>query len=141
MQQATTSKERMANQPTTPLAPPPRVEVIKAPAGSTYLLLIVPSDEVEAFAIENFFQACGTDQPFTLELVGTRREQGFLLRASSEDQLVLLSKQLQALYPQAELSRIAPAADPLILRQGEYAVIGTLAMTRKPWMPLKTFKG
>jgi hypothetical protein len=141
MQQTTTSPIPITDQPTHPLVSSPRMEIIAVPpVGSAYLLLITPSDEEQTNAIENFFQAIGTEQPFALELVGTRREQGFVLRASSEDQLVLLSKQLQALYPQAELSRIAPNADPLILHPGEHAVIGTLVMTQKPWMPLKTFK-
>ncbi|GHO58469.1 hypothetical protein [Ktedonobacter robiniae] len=61
--------------------------------------------------------------------------------ASSAEQFLLLSKQFAAQYPQAELSRIAPIADPLLLREGEHAVIGEFAMTQKPWMPLKTFSG
>ncbi len=40
-----------------------------------YLALISPPDEGEltAQAMENWFQACATDEPFSLELVGTRR--------------------------------------------------------------------
>ncbi len=34
--------------------------------------------------MESWFQACGTEEPFALELVGTSKEQGFLLRASSQ---------------------------------------------------------
>ena len=54
--------------------------------GGQFLALIMPSDEGErqAQAMENWLQACASDDPFALELVGTRREQGFLLRASSE---------------------------------------------------------
>src|SRR5581483_3767543 len=85
-----------------------------APQDARFLVRILPSDEGErhASAMENFFQACATDEALSLELVGTRREQGFLLRASSEEQLVLLCKQLCAQYPQAELHRLAPEADP-----------------------------
>ena len=73
---------------------PPRPQL----AGCQFLALIVPSDEGErqAQAMENWFQACSSDEPFALELVGTRREQGFVLRASSEAQLTLLCKQLEA---------------------------------------------
>ena len=88
--------------------------------GAEHLMLIIPSDEGErqAQAMENFFQACASDEAFSLELVGTRREQGFVLRASSAEQLLLLSKQFAAQYPQAELQRIAPTADPLVLHAG-----------------------
>lgn len=116
---------------------------VACPQGAEHLMLIIPSDEGErqAQAMENFFQACASDEAFSLELVGTRREQGFVLRASSAEQLLLLSKQFAAQYPQAELHRIAPDADPLVLHAGEHAVMGTMAMTQKPWMPLKTFSG
>jgi hypothetical protein len=142
MGQTMTSTRDLADMPTTPLAPT-SVEIIATPVGAEHLMLIMPSEEgeLQASAMENFFQACATDEAFSLELAGTRREQGFILRASSADQLVLLSKQFSAQYPQAELHRIAPSADPLLLQEGEHAVIGELAMTQKPWMPLKTFSG
>ena len=111
--------------------------------GGAHLVMIVPHEEGErqAQAMETWFQACASDEPFTLELVGTRREQGFVLRASSESQLTLLSKQFEAQYPQAEIHRIARAADPLLVRQGELAVVGEFALARASWMPLKTFSG
>jgi hypothetical protein len=129
--------------PTTPLVAPTPVEMIATPPGAEHLMLIIPSEEgeLQASAMETFFQACASDEAFSLELVGTRREQGFVLRASSAEQLLLLSKQFSAQYPQAELHRIDPAADPLFLHPGEHAVIGELAMSQKPWMPLKTFSG
>lgn len=92
-----------------------------------------------AQAMENWFQACATDEPFALELVGTRREQGFVLRASSEAQLTLLSKQLQAQYPQAEICPLTGRDDLLWLRAGEHAVIGEFALAKPSWMPIKTF--
>ncbi|GHO58468.1 hypothetical protein KSB_69430 [Ktedonobacter robiniae] len=57
-------------------------EIVALPLGAEYLMLITPSDEGEreASAMENFFQACALDEAFGLELVGTRREQGFVLR-------------------------------------------------------------
>src|SRR5207245_10102679 len=88
-----------------------------------------------------WFQAWASDETFSLELVGTRREQGFVLRASSETQLTLLSKQFEAQYPQAEIHRIARAADPLLVHPGELAVVGEFALARASWMPLKTFSG
>jgi hypothetical protein len=111
--------------------------------GGHFLALIVPSDEGEreAQAMENWFQACSSDEPFALELVGTRREQGFVLRASSETQCTLLCKQLEAQYPQAEIQRIAPYADPLLLHPGEQAVIGEFTLTQPRYLPLKTFTG
>src|SRR5216110_2208239 len=109
--------------------------------GSQHLAMIVPSDEgeLEASAMENWFQACSSDEPFALELVGTRREQGFVLRASSETRLTLRCKQFQAQYPQAEVVRIAPSADPLLLRAGDYAVIGEFGLAAAAWMPIKMF--
>lgn len=109
--------------------------------GSDYLAMIIPFDEgeLQAAAMENWFQACASDEPFCLELVGTRREQGFLLRANSAAQLSLLCKQFQAQYPQAEIQRIAPDADPLLLLPGEQALIGTFTLAQPSWMPLKTF--
>src|SRR5579883_2084276 len=126
--------------PTIPLSAPPAAPVTQ---GGTYVVMIVPSDEGErqAEAMENWFQACASDEPFSLELVGTSREQGFVLRASSEAQLVMLCKQFEAQYPQAEIHRLAPSADPLALRAGEHAVIGEFALTSPAWMPLKTFSG
>src|SRR5438270_6582401 len=111
--------------------------------GGAYLVMIVPHEEGErqAQAMETWFQACASDEPFSLELVGTRREQGFVLRASSEAQLILLSKQFEAQYPQAEIHRIARAADPLLVHQGELALVGEFALARASWMPLKTFSG
>src|SRR5713226_1149001 len=98
-----------------------------APQGCAYLAQIVPCDEGErlAQAMENWFGASASDSPFALELAGTRREQGFVLRASSEEQLTLLCKQFEAQYPQAEIHRIAPGADPLVLQPGEHALVGT----------------
>src|SRR5713226_8295353 len=103
--------------------------IVAAPAsqGCLYLAQIVPCDEGErlAQAMENWFGASASDAPFALELVGTRREQGFVLRASSEEQLTQLGKQFEAQYPQAEIHRIAPGADPLVLQPGEHALVGT----------------
>lgn len=142
MSQPMTVSRALADQATIPL----RSQGLKhsrSPVGACHLMLIVPSDEGElhASAMENFFQACATDEAFSLELAGTQREQGFILRASSEEQLVLLSKQLCAQYPQAELQRLAPMADPLLLHEGEHAVIGEFALSNPSWMPLKTFSG
>lgn len=112
-------------------------------AGGEHVVMIVPHEEGlrQAGAMETWFQACSSDSPFALELVGTKKEQGCVLRASSADQLVLLCKQFEAQYPQAEIERIAPSADPLILRPGEHAIIGEFALSAPSWMPLKTFTG
>jgi len=45
---------------------------------------------------------------------------------------VLLYKQFAAQYTQAELQHIAPAFDPLVLREGEHAIIGQFALTQPP---------
>src|SRR5579859_721785 len=142
MGQPIPNRTDIADAPTAPLNAP-NTEVTQAPLGAEHLVLIVPSDEGVrmASAMENWFQACASDEAFSLDLVGTRRDQGFVLRASSAEQLVLLSKQFAAQYPQAELQRIAPSADPLVLRNGEHAIIGQFAMSAAPWMPLKTFNG
>ncbi|MBX5458636.1 MAG: hypothetical protein IRZ31_17225, partial [Thermogemmatispora sp.] len=107
------------------------------------LLMVLPHEEGErqAAAMENWFQACSSDEAFALELAGTRREQVFLLRASSSEQLTLLAQQLYAQYPQAEQRRVAPFADPLLLHPGEHAVVGEFALAQPAWMPLKTFSG
>ena len=119
------------------------LEPVQPIPGNPYLVMIVPHEEglLQAEAMETWFQACSTDTPFALELVGTQKEQGFVLRASSEDQLILLSKQLQGQYPQAELERIVPAHDPLVLRASEHAVIGEFTLVAPNWMPIKTFSG
>lgn len=146
--------------PTTPTVPLPRsggngqgtpppstpgaaMEPEPQPEGCSFLALIVPSDEGErqAQAMENWFQACASDEPFSLELVGTKREQGFLLRASSEEQLTQLSKQLEAQYPQAEIQRVVRGADPLILHVGEHAAVGDFQLSQPSYLPLKTFSG
>jgi hypothetical protein len=130
----------LSSAPTIPLA---TQEMTEGAQGGSYLVMIVPHEEGErqAQAMETWFQACASDEPFSLELVGTRKEQGFVLRASSEAQLTLLSKQFEAQYPQAEIHRIAPSADPLLLHKGELAVVGEFALARASWMPLKTFSG
>lgn len=130
-----TATSSSATAPTVPLPAPRR--------GSEHLVMILPHEEGErqAEAMETLLQACATDSPFALELAGTRREQVFLLRASSSEQQVLLCKQLEAHYPQAEHEQIAPEYDPLVLRPGERAVVGTFALARPSWMPLKTFSG
>src|SRR5579883_3319925 len=65
--------------PTAPTVP------IQVPTkqGNAHLLMIVPHEEGErqAAAMENWFQACSSDEAFALELAGTRREQVFLRRA------------------------------------------------------------
>lgn len=126
---------------TAPTAPIP--SIVPSVQGCEYLAMIVPFDEgeLQASAMENWFQACSSDEPFCLELVGTRREQGFVLRASSETQLTLLCKQFQAQYPQADIQRVDPCSDPLVIRPGEHAVVGTFALAEPSWMPLKTFTG
>src|SRR5258708_35288369 len=85
-------------QPTpAPAGPSPKRAAGRLP-GSDCLVLILPSDEGEltAQAMENWYQACTTDEPFALELVGTKSSQGFVLRARSPAQLELLCKQLEA---------------------------------------------
>jgi hypothetical protein len=136
----TSTRQHLSSAPTIPLA---TQEMTASAEGGAYLVMIVPHEEGErqAQAMETWFQACASDEPFSLELVGTRREQGFVLRASSEAQLTLLSKQFEAQYPQAELHRIAPSADPLLVHSGEVVVVGEFALARASWMPLKTFSG
>src|SRR6266700_7584445 len=114
----TTTTYDLSSAPTIPLT---TQEMTEGAQGASHLVMIVPHEEGErqAQAMENWFQACASDEPFSLELVGTKREQGFLLRASSEEQLTLLCKQLEAQYPQAEIQRVASHADPLIVRPGE----------------------
>ncbi len=140
-----TTMQTTPMQRTQPMASQPKETRPKAVnlQGGKFLALIVPNDEGEreAQAMENFFQACSSDEPFSLELVGTRREQGFVLRASSEEQFTFLSKQLEAQYPQAEIQRIAPSADPLILREDEHAVVGEFSLAQPSYLPLKTFIG
>jgi hypothetical protein len=137
---APTTQQDLSSTPTIPLE---AKKMTEGAQGGAYLVMIVPHEEGErqAQAMETWFQACASDEPFSLELVGTRREQGFVLRASSEAQLTLLSKQFEAQYPQAELHRIAPSADPLLVHKGEFAVVGEFALARASWMPLKTFSG
>ena len=111
--------------------------------GHAFLAQIVPPDEGEwtAQAMENWFQACSSQEPFALELVGTTHQQGFVLRASSEAQLALLCKQFEAQYPQCEIERLSPSVDPLLLRCGEVALVGEFALLHPSWMPIKTFGG
>jgi hypothetical protein len=118
-----------------------RTASLTAGEGPAPLLLMIPGDEEKrsAQAMETCLQACATEEPFAFELVGTRREQGFVLRTSSEPQAVLLCGQLEAEYPQIAFQYIAPEADPLLLREGEHALVGALDLTRPTWLPIKTF--
>lgn len=134
----TLTQEAFAQNPTVALTP-----ASYQAHGRAHLLMIVPFDEgeLQAQAMENWFQASASDEPFALELAGNTREQVFLLRASSKPQLTLLRKQFEAQYPQAEILPVDPAWDPLIVRPGEGALIGEFALARPSWMPLKTFSG
>ena len=102
----TLTQEAFAQNPTVALTP----SSYQA-QGSAHLLLIVPFDEgeLQAQAMENWFQASASDEPFALELAGNSREQVFLLHASSKSQLTLLRKQFEAQYPQAEILPVDPA--------------------------------
>ena len=123
---------------TTPLAPSAATA-----EGSQHVLTIVPFEEGERYgaAMETWFQACSEDTPFALELLGTSREQRFLLRASSDAQMTTLFKQFVAQYPQAEVTHVSPTADPLLLKPGEHALVGTFALLRPSYLPLKTWDG
>jgi hypothetical protein len=118
-----------------------RTVPLRSGEGPAPLLLMIPGDEEKrsAQAMETCLQACATEEPFAFELVGTRREQGFVLRTSSEQQAMLLCGQLEAEYPQVEWQRIPPEADPLLLHEGEHALVGALDLTRPTWLPIKTF--
>jgi membrane protease YdiL (CAAX protease family) len=114
-------------------------------ASGAFLRMIVPpiEGEREALAMENWLQACSSDEPFALELCGDRRVQAILLRAASEETLSALSKQIEAQYPQAQLRKIkdVQVRDPLLMRPGEYGLVGEFALREPSWMPIKTFWG
>src|SRR5690348_12806485 len=114
-----------AGRPTAPTLPVPA-----ALSGNEHLAVIVPHEEGERLssAMETCLQACSTEEPFALELVGTTREQRFVLRACSHAQLVFLCKQLEAQYPQAEILHLPASSDPLLLHAGEHAVVGSFAL-------------
>ncbi|RAQ95947.1 type IV secretory system conjugative DNA transfer family protein [Thermogemmatispora tikiterensis] len=109
------------------------------------LAWLIPSDDLEgqrqAQAVENWLQASASEAPFALELVGTRQAQGFLLRSRSWQQLQLLCRQLEALAPQVEVRYLSPARDPLRLRPGEQALIGSFGLLAPSYLPIKTFPG
>src|SRR5256884_9124347 len=107
--------------------------------------MMCPCDggDLRATAWENWFQGWAPGEPFSLELTGTRRKQGFLLRAGSKAQLTLLRKQFEAQYPQADIYDLTgeAQADPLLMQPGEQVLIGDFALSRDSWMPLKMFSG
>nr|BBH92282.1 hypothetical protein KTA_04810 [Thermogemmatispora argillosa] len=109
------------------------------------LAWLVPSDDPggqrQAQAIENWLQACASDLPFALELVGTSQAQGFLLRSCEREQLQLLCRQLEALVPQVEVRWLSAMHDPLRLRPGEQALIGRFSLLAPSYLPIKTFSG
>ena len=89
--------------------------------------------------MENLLQAFSLDEPFALELYGTSDRQHFLMRAGSEEALETLCQQLLAQYPQAQLQRVSPVADPLIIAGNEHALVGDFTLRTPVWMPIKTF--
>jgi hypothetical protein len=109
------------------------------------LAWLIPSDDPagqrQAQAVENWLQACASEAPFALELVGTSQTQGFLLRSRSWEQLQLLCRQLEALAPQVEVRWLSPARDPLRLRSDEQALIGSFGLLAPSYLPIKTFPG
>ena len=118
-------------------------EPVQAQTSTAYIVQIIPSSDIEreALAMENLLQAFSLDEPFSLELCGEHNQQRFLLRAASESALETLCKQMLAQYPQAQLSRVSPMADPLALADGEHAIIGDFTLRTSIWMPIKTFWG
>lgn len=108
---------------------------------TAYVVQVVPPGELEreALAMENLLQAFTLDEPFSLELCGDPAQQRFLLRAGSPEALETLSQQVLAQYPQAQLRPVSSKADPLILREGEHAVVGDFDLRAPAWMPIKTF--
>jgi hypothetical protein len=108
---------------------------------TAYIVQIIPSSEIEreALAMENLLQAFTLDEPFSLEMCGEPAQQRFLLRTTSLETLETLCQQVLAQYPQAQLRRVSPIADPLTLSEGEHAIIGDFALRAPAWMPIKTF--
>jgi hypothetical protein len=111
------------------------------PLSTAYVVQIVPPSEIEreALAMENLLQAFSLEEPFSLEICGEKRRQRFLLRAESQSTLETLCYQLLAQYPQAQIRRLSPIADPLAMKLGEHAIIGDFSLRAPTWMPIKTF--
>ncbi|HVU71158.1 MAG TPA: hypothetical protein VHD63_28785 [Ktedonobacteraceae bacterium] len=75
-------------------------------------------------------------QPVALDIAGTPTSRAFLLRAATPVALRHLAAQIQARYPQAEITE-APV-DPLALAPGEVASVVELRPATETYLPLRT---
>ncbi|MGB8344378.1 MAG: hypothetical protein WCD86_05815, partial [Ktedonobacteraceae bacterium] len=73
-----------------------------------------------------------------LEVVGDERGVALLMRASDADGFAHLARQVQALYPQAEIVPLARADDPLRRDRGEAVTVVELTASAAPYLSLRT---
>src|ERR1700716_1221571 len=91
-----------------------------APAQPHLIEVVTPRTNLAALtSAENLFAAIALAEPFSVEIAadGTRRQ--FLVRAAGARVRQQRESQLGAAYPQAELRRLQPEADPAAQKMGE----------------------
>src|ERR1700704_4418204 len=82
--------------------------------------------------------ALDAEHPVALELAATATARQFLLRATTPVALKHLAAQVQARYPQAEMS--PPQEDPLRLHAGETVAAVELQPGAAAYLPLRSWK-
>ena len=103
------------------------------------LLEVTPprSGERTLLGVENLLASIAVPEPFSLELAGDA--DGVTLLARCLDKQVVRG-QVAAHYPQARIQEVAPADDPLRLRDGEQAWSMTLRSSGPEYVSLRVFR-
>ncbi len=103
------------------------------------LLEVTPprSGERTLLGVENLLASIAVPEPFSLELAGDA--DGVTLLARCLDRQVVRG-QVAAHYPQARIHEVAPADDPLRLREGEQAWSMSLRLSGPEYVSLRVFR-
>ena len=103
------------------------------------LLEVTPprSGEHTLLGVENLLGSIAVPEPFSLELAGDA--DGVTLLARCLDRQVVRG-QIAAHYPQARIREVAPADDPLRLREGEQAWSMTMRSSGPEYVSLRVFR-
>ncbi|MCL5107363.1 MAG: DUF87 domain-containing protein, partial [Chloroflexi bacterium] len=124
-----------------------RIRLGRSRADTKYVALlevVTPRTNTAAVtAAENLLAAVSLPEPFSLEMAATCDASWFLVRTGSPEMQGLLTRQIGACYPQAEIRQLDlgrwPGLDPAYPAPGEKAMACRLVLRRPPCLPLRTF--
>ncbi len=108
------------------------------PKTEPVILAITPpqSGERTLLGVENLLQSIAFPEPFSLELVGDEDGMRLLIRCYDAQSV---AAQFAAHYPQARISRLDPADDPMLVRDDQEAWTTSLRSSGPPQASLQQF--